>query len=347
MSHAAEQMHDSIGWLQMYRLRMKRRRLLWRSFRSRHQLNSLSDRTRLIAKGDILSFTTLRNELERLPWFFRHYRSLGVDHFLMVDNGSDDGTVAYLLEQPDVSLWRTDASYRGSRFGLDWLTWLQMRYGHDHWTLMVDADELLIYAHHDTRSLKDLTAWLQNRGHNAFGALMLDMYPKGALDETAYLEGQDPFEIARWFDAGNYQISRNPDYGNLWIQGGPRARVFFRHAPEQAPALNKIPLVKWDRRYVHVSSTHMLLPRGLNTVFDEWGGEKASGCLLHAKFLDMFPEKSAEEVARKEHYSGAREYRAYEEHLAGGRSLWCQFSEKYINWRQLEVLGLMSKGNWA
>jgi hypothetical protein len=24
-----------------------------------------------------------------------------------------------------------------------------------------------------------------------------------------------------------------------------------------------------------------------------------------------------------------------------------KWSEKYVNWRQLEILGLMSKGNWA
>ena len=59
-----------------------------------------------------------------------------------------------------------------------------------------------------------------------------------------YRPGQDPLEIANWFDAGNYTISRNATYGNLWIQGGPRARIFFADAPERAPALNKIPLVQ-------------------------------------------------------------------------------------------------------
>ena len=89
------------------------------------------------------------------------------------------------------------------------------------------------------------------------------MYPKGPLTAHPYSEGQDPLDIASWFDAGNYVISRNDEYGNLWIQGGPRARVFFSDRPESAPALNKIPLVKWHRAYTFVSSTHMLLPRSL------------------------------------------------------------------------------------
>jgi len=265
----------------------------------------------------------------------------------MVDNGSDDGSAEYLAAQPDVSLWHTTRSYKRARFGVDWQNWLQSRYGHNHWTLAVDVDEFLVYPFCDTRPIRALTDWLDASSIRSFSAMLLDMYPKGPIDGFAYREGQDPFEIASWFDSGNYTISRNGRFGNLWIQGGPRARAFFRDRPERAPALNKVPLVRWQRHYAYVSSTHMLLPRGLNLVYDEWGGEKASGCLLHAKFLDSFAAKSEEELQRRQHYANSHEYRAYQAHLKTNPDLWCRWSEKYINWRQLEILGLMSKGNWA
>ena len=178
-----------------------------------------------------------------------------------------------------------------------------------------------------------------------FGAMLLDMYPKGPVGARPCRPGQDPLEIASWFDSGNYVVTRNPRYGNLWIQGGPRARAFFADRPARAPALNKIPLVRWDRGTAYASSTHNLLPRGLNLTYDEWGGEKASGLLLHTKFLDGFADKAREELGRREHYAGSREYRAYA--AADAPDLWCPWSEQYINWRQLEILGLMSKGNWA
>ena len=76
-------------------------------------------------------------------------------------------------------------------------------------------------------------------------------------------------------------------------------------------------------------------------------GKKASGVLLHTKFLDTFTQKAAEELERRQHYSASVEYRAYAESLKDNPDLWCKWSEKYINWRQLEILGLMSKGNWA
>ena len=330
-----------------YRLRLQRKRWLLRAFRKRREMSSVADRTAMIKPGDLLRFSTLRNERVRLPYFLSYYREMGINHFLMVDNDSNDGSLEYLAEQPDVSVWHTRYSYKRSRFGVDWLNWLQRKYGHGHWTLVVDPDELLVYPFCDTRPLRALTDWLDASSIKSFSAMLLDMYPKGRIDAQPYVAGEDPLQIASWFDAGNYGMSRNGLFGNLWIQGGPRQRVFFADAPEKAPALNKIPLVKWDRRYVYVSSTHMLLPRGLNLVYDEWGGEKASGVLLHTKFLDTFTVKAAEELTRRQHYAASVEYRAYAESLKENPELWCKWSEKYINWRQLEILGLMSKGNWA
>ncbi len=330
-----------------YGLRLRRKGRLWRAWARRRELVTVQNRTSRITPGAILCFSTIRNERVRLPWFLRYYRELGIDHFLIVDNGSTDGSREYLENQGDVSLWHTGASYRRAGYGMDWLNWLLGHHGHGHWALTVDPDEFLVYPFCDTRPLRALTDWLDASAIRSFPAMLLDMYPKGALAEQPYQEGQDPLEIACWFDSGNYVIERNPQYGNLWIQGGPRMRMFFAEEPWRSPALNKIPLVRWDRRYAYASSTHMLLPRGLNSVYDEWGGEKASGMLLHTKFLDTFTLKAEEEIERGEHYANSVEYKAYAEAMRRNPEIWCKWSEKYINWRQLEILGLMSKGNWA
>lgn len=333
--------------IQSYRLRLERKRWRARAFLKRRQLGAVSERTELIAPNDILLFSTIRNERIRLPYFLEYYRTLGVNHFLFIDNGSDDGSRQYLENQADVSLWSTTASYKKARFGADWMNWLLRRYGVGHWCLTVDADEFLIYPFCDTRPLGALTDWLDACAIRSFSTMILDMYPKGPIDAVPYKEGTNPFEIAGWFDPGNYSYKRSLYLDDIWIQGGPRARTFFADNPKGAPALNKIPLVKWQKPYTYVSSTHMLLPRGLNLVYDAWGGEKASGCLLHAKFLDTFGAKAEEELERGEHYGSSKQYRAYAEAMKSHPELWCKWSEKYINWRQLEILGLMSKGNWA
>lgn len=333
--------------IRRYRLRLERKKYLLRAWRKGRGLRPVADRTGGIRRGDVLCFVTLRNERARLKYFLSYYRDRGVSHFLIVDNDSTDGSREMLAEQPDCSVWTTPDSYKRARFGMDWINHLLRRHGHDHWCLVVDPDEFLVYPFSDTRPLPALTDWLDASSIKSFGAMLLDMYPKGPITAQTYAEGQNPFDIACWFDTGNYVIRRNWDYGNLWIQGGPRARSFFAEQPARAPALNKIPLVRWQRHYAFASSTHMLLPRGLNLVYDEWGGEKTSGVLLHAKFLDTFPEKAAEELGRKQHYAASAEYRAYAAGLNKNPDFWTKWSEKYINWRQLEILGLMSKGNWA
>ncbi|MCC5955097.1 MAG: glycosyltransferase family 2 protein [Natronohydrobacter sp.] len=336
-----------MGVLRQLRLRAERQAKLLRCLRKSASLRTVQNRTDLIRPRDALVFTTLRNEMVRLPFFLDYYRAQGVRQFLIVDNGSTDGSAEYLAQQRDVSLWSTTASYKAAGYGVDWLNHLLWLYGAGHWVLVVDVDEFFVYPFCDTRPLQALTDWLESQGRRSFGAMLLDMYPKGPVTAQPYMSGQNPFEIARWFDAGNYTIRRNPDYHNLWIQGGVRQRVVMAHDPGKAPALNKIPLVFWNRKYAFKSSTHMILPRGLNRVYDDSGGELASGVLLHAKFLDTIVGKAQEELQRGQHYAGSREYRAYEDTLARNQDLWCEWSAEYINWRQLEILGLMSKGDWA
>ena len=328
-------------------MRLRRKRRILRGMRKSRELRLLQDNTARINPSDILLVCTFRNEQIRLPYFLKYYRDLGVQHFLFIDNGSEDGAVEYLAGMEDVSLWHTTASYKRATYGVDWMNHLLRKYAHGHWALVVDPDEFFVYPFCDTRPVRALTDWLDSSQIRSFASMLLDVYPKGRLDQAVYHPGQDPLEIAPWFDSGNYVQSVNEEYRNLWIQGGVRARVFFANNPKKAPALNKIPLVKWHRRFAFVSSTHMLLPRGLNLVYETDGGEKASGVLLHTKFLDTFAGKVEEEMGRKQHHGGSAEYKAYRDALRDHPDMWCKWSERYINWRQLEILGLMSKGNWA
>jgi hypothetical protein len=185
-----------LGVISAYRLRLERRRWLARAIRKRRELIPVANRTGRLLPNAILAFSTIRNERPRLRYFLKYYRRLGVDHFLFVDNGSDDGSAEFLAGEADVSLWQTDASYRKSRFGTDWLNWLKLRHGHGHWTLTLDPDEFLVYPFCDTRPLPALCDWLDQSGIRSFGTMLLDMYPNKPLAGIRYREGQDPFELA-------------------------------------------------------------------------------------------------------------------------------------------------------
>ena len=168
---------------------------------------TVTNRTHRIKPKDILLFSTVRNEEIRLPFFLDYYRNLGVNHFLIVDNNSSDGTVDYLSAAADISVWQTGHSYKASQFGVDWLNGLQARYGHQHWTLVVDPDEFLIYPFCDSRPLPVLTDWLDASTVRSFGAILLDMYPKGVL---AYedLQNQAVIDGLAQFLGSNGQVEK-------------------------------------------------------------------------------------------------------------------------------------------
>ncbi len=329
-----------------YRLRHKRRYLLIRALRRfRRDLTVLVDRTQAIRSSDILGFATVRNEALRLPRFLDHHRQMGVAQFLIVDNGSTDGTLDYLRAQPDVSLWSTQKSYRSARFGMDWINALLMRYGHGHWCLTLDADECLILPHHDSRDLRDLTAWLDARGERAFAAMMLDLYATGPLEQVRYTSGQAFEEALSFYDAFNYTWERSPKYRDIQIHGGPRARVLFADQPELAPHLHKIPLIFWNWRYAYVSSTHVALPDSLNHGFDA-RLDLPTGALLHSKLLPDLQVMADLVDARSEYHHDPALYDGYFERLRESPVFDWAEARRYRDWRDLEADGILTRGQW-
>lgn len=327
----------SLTLSQAYRMRWKRRRLLWRSFQSRRELTLINDVTGSITPGDVLVFAVVRNEAERLDRFLNHYRDLGVAQFLIIDNGSDDGTFERLQDQPDLSLWQTHASYKESRFGINWITWLHLKYGHGHWCLTVDADEFLVYDGSTSHDLNDLTNRLDGEARRVFGALMLDLYPRGPIGSDAAPE---------WFDNGPFRAVRQKPMLNLWIQGGARERVFFPDDPKRSPTLNKIPLIKWNRRFAYVNSTHSILPPKLNLDYGGPGSIGPHGALLHHKFESTIVSKSETERHRAEHFGNPQDLAGYYDAIAAAPDMWSEDSQRYENADQLVKLGLISAIPW-
>ncbi|MEM6409040.1 MAG: glycosyltransferase family 2 protein [Pseudomonadota bacterium] len=330
-----------------YRMRWKRRRLLWRAFRARHQLRLIKDRINAVPSDRVMVFCVLRNEHERLPHFLDHYRSLGVGGFVFVDNGSYDGSAELLASQPDCSVWVSTASYKSARFGVDWINYLLNKYGSGRCCLTVDADELIAFSGMDRVDLSDLSRWMRRTHTRALGALMIELFPKGPVSMAAFKAGDDPLQGLTHFDAGPYRAQRQRPMRNLWVQGAARERVFFADAPRRSPTLNKIPLVRWRRGYVYVNSTHSMLPPNLNSAYiDASGRVQPSVALLHTKFLPSIVARAAEEKARGEHFSNSSAFDAYYDALQDDPVLWHDDAVAYVDPEQLEALGLIASGGW-
>jgi len=312
----------------------------------RRDLRVIQDNTGNITNGDILLFSTLRNEGFRIRHFLQHYRSLGVRHFIFVDNGSEDDFQKIVKDDTDVSVWYTEASYKKSNFGMHWLNHLLRKYGSKHWCVVCDPDEFLVFPYSDQRNLYELTGFLDGERRRSFFCLLLDMYSDMPVEETHYAANKQPVEVCPYFDSRGYLQTLNPRVLNIWVTGGVRRRVIFKDNPSNAPALNKTPLVKWKWNYSYISSMHALVPRYLNIPHpSEY--LSPTGCLFHFKFFSVLQEKAAEEHVRNEHFMDSLEYRQYNKHTnTKTLPLIYEGSVKYEDWRQLVRLGLMNVGTW-
>jgi glycosyltransferase involved in cell wall biosynthesis len=334
-----------------------------------HTLVRIDHRTVSDNPAEIRAFMTVRDEMLRLPRTLEHYRNIGVDRFLIVDNGSTDGSKEFLLSQPDCHVFLTHNSYAESAYGIEWQHSLLDEYGINHWCLVVDADEWFIYPGYEDQPLPRLAAHLERTGAQGMFAFLLDMYGSGTIGGSRSESEISPFDNCRYFDR-NYAWHRRvyipglqpacfPPYD---IVGGPRLRLLFpslhRHyyvlktmwqlsfyiylltrrtplpnALRQAPRLPKIPFVRWlpSIRYQH---PHATTPIKLSDV---------TGVLLHFKFLPDFCARVTNEVKRKEHWSGAREYARYWAKLKNnpGLSFHHAGSEEYEGSEQLVKLGLL------
>lgn len=257
-----------------------------------------------LASARVVLITVVKDERLRIDYFLEYYRRLGVDHFLIVDNGSSDGVLDQVRDDADVSTFVSTGDYRAARYAVDWVNGLLDRHCRGKWVLWVDADELLVFSADPDAHLHDLVDELERRGRPTLQTIMIDMYSDRPAQDNVLREGQDPLEVCRLFDARGYRQVISRDNRTGWIKGGVRGRLFFADNPNSGPALNKTPLVRWRRHRRFMKGTHQLWPSRLN------GSTRLGGALLHFKFTHVAVNKIVDPAHRAVHTS---EYDAYGE----------------------------------
>lgn len=287
-------------------------------------------------KGEIRAFLVVRNEGLRLPSTLRHHRSLGIDRFFVLDNGSTDKTLEYLSAQPDVHIFSTTERYSQSHYGVSWVNRLLNDFGTGHWTLTIDADEQFIYPHYEQIKLPAFCQYLDGIGAETVLCLLLDMYSNLPLQDTIHDPDESLLNTCGYFDRAPYRLVRVPQCPYMEVYGGVRERIFQEaRAQYHSPTISKAPLVKWKPGAEFLQSTHRLTPVNVAPIL---------ASLLHFKFLSDFHERVQLEVARGEHFAGAREYRVYLNMLRtnGPVTFFSSQSAKFESSSQLVGLGLMA-----
>lgn len=286
---------------------------------------------------EVLGCAVVRNERARLPYWLTYHRQRGIRRFLVVDNGSSDDTLPYLLGQPDVHVWRSLQSYHAANYGTAWLEVLLRQYGVGRWCLIADADELFCYPDADDTSLPELCRRLDRKGKRACTAILLDLYAATPIRDTHYAPGADFRAVCRYFDRrfSHRRVQRHTLEGPQTIDvGGVRERVFGGSGDYY---LSKVPLLRYDADCV-------LSPHWTNLAAAVVAVER--GCLLHFKYFASFPTSVSTEVERKEHYGHLFQYEAYADAVARNATLTLfdpEHSVEFLGTRQLLELGILRR----
>ncbi len=259
---------------------------------------------------DVLVVTTVRNGIFYAQSFLDHHRRLGVRHFLVLDNGSDDGTLELFRAQPDVSLHRTAVPYKSYENLLK--RHMVRAHSTGKWNLFVDIDELFDYPGSAQMDLAGLIGYLEAQHATAVVTQMLDLFSDAPLAETP--DRVDDLQSAfPWFDVSEiskrpYEFDSSPASPLRSHHGGIRRTIFGSDNGLTKAALTYVD----DEIELFVGWHHARNARMADV----------SCVLLHFPFNRAFAEK-AEEAARTGRYGlgASHEYRAYWARLADEPSL--------------------------
>lgn len=174
---------------------------------------------RPVRNAPMTLFAVMRNEKYFLPSFLEHYRKLGVEQFVIVDDASDDGTGDYLAQQPDCCSGSTrfrfgerimipDPDYGGlsGRAGPILKRVVPDHYLRGQYVIIADADEFLLLPE-KIPHLPALVEMMVIRGWKSVAASLIDFYPAmfAELEDTvAPADVSELFSKFSHFDAAPF-----------------------------------------------------------------------------------------------------------------------------------------------
>ena len=283
--------------------------------------------------------SVIKNEFSRLHDFFRHYRTGGIERFVIIDNGSTDGSLEYAIAQPDADVYQSAEPF-------DWMLkqrWINKAisiFGLHRWYVYVDADEHAVFDGFGTKTFRDLAIFNEGKGVKRVRGFLVDMYADGPLVNANYPVHGHLADSFPYFDSSGYLEEKCKEL--VSVKGGPRKRVFGAEEVAFDPEMTKYPLFCPEKGEGMVNP-HYLWPLD---------GNFSSGrmiAILHYKFLPGILEKIKSAVLEKNYWDDSFEYKCYLQLLERNPSisLFGEISRMYRGPKDLIECGLLDSCDWG
>jgi Glycosyl transferase family 2 len=235
----------------------------WNAYRSGGQLKRESAEFRKLRSSDLVAVVPFYGKGAMLSACLAHHRYLGVNLFVLLDLSEAGGLATELTESADCVVWRPRGDIQLKR-ALLWLNYLRRRYATGRWCLSIEPSDFIAFHHSETRKLKDLVEFIENERRNHVFGVVVEMYSDRPAAELTLQPGGNPRDLLRLFDPLGYETAKPGRLLEVAVRGGPQRRRLFPSIPRRSPALNRVPLVKWEWYFSYGAGTRVLMPRKLN-----------------------------------------------------------------------------------
>lgn len=276
----------------------------------------------------------IKNDLKRIQMLVEHYRKLGVEKFAFMDNGSNDGTFEWIMEQPDIDVYRCYEHYQ-TAVKEGWINRIVSHYGFDRWYIVTDSDELMVYQGMEEHPLPDFIKWLREKGLKRVKGLTLDTYAEGSL----FGKSDDIKKDYCWIDSDSYEERDTlaGKYAFKRLVGGPRYRLM-----KSTITLSKFPLVYWEKGTIS-DSAHYQYPHDLIDKSPCYAG------ILHYKFIDKDLAEFEKRAQKDSGFStGGANYKLYMDYVKaqGDTGFMYEGSLKFDSSEVLDNISLIEATNF-
>ena len=175
-----------------------------------------------------------------LPTFLAHYRNLGVERFVFLDDRSNDGTQQYLFAQPDVVIVQSNHTYgeparerdgcpestttRSRRYSVLWRSLLHDMFAEGKWALQVDLDEFVCVP--DGTTIREFVSTLDELDLRAVWGVMLDIYPRDIASLNELSGARLHSMSGDWYFDAERHLRLRKHRGPSVVYAGARARLY-------------------------------------------------------------------------------------------------------------------------
>jgi hypothetical protein len=282
-------------------------------------------------------YAIVRDEMFFLDAFLNHYRHLGVEQFLILDDSSTDGTREFLSAQADCLVLSSDFGFgdqvaagdggsgvRTTRAGTLLKRIIPQRYLKNKYALYVDADEFLILPE-GVADLRTAIRILERNRIACVAASLVDFYPLRLADLDLTIRARSFAELLDrypYYDATPLVELVQDDWPKPLGEGASK-RLFREHGIKDVPSVLsnlptavarflplptprsawlKTPLIKWQEGTWLDGSHNANVPPTHRVLLS----------MAHFKFTFDLERRTQRALERKSHSRGGRKYLHYQ-----------------------------------